>query len=144
VSYLQFSLDTIDHALLTCDATSLPPLGHTCLNPDCSNRVIAWLNPYYCSNECRKAANTTNFVQNGLNVHLALWQRSMLAQQYGSGADALRSCGIPAVQAVDGMAKLAGLLAVTAPTDDIDPPPRHEQETDTHGWLARWIRRNHR
>ena len=60
MSDLQSTLDTIDQALVDCDASSLPALGYTCLRPECVNGVPTWLNPYYCSERCRGEANPTS------------------------------------------------------------------------------------
>lgn len=53
----QSTLDTIDQALVECDASRLPPIGHTCLRPGCTNGVLTWLNPYYCTEKCRADVN---------------------------------------------------------------------------------------
>lgn len=137
---LTSNMDTIDRVLAECDARNLPPLGLTCLRRTCTNSVMRWLNPYFCSESCRATATVADFTQQHLAAAKATLEEAMVALTLGAEPNPLASLGLTVAQATSSAGLLAG-LGYSIEDSGAAPQPDQPETVATRGWLDRWIRR---
>lgn len=135
-------LAAVDRALAECDASTLPPVGLTCLRRSCTNSVTPWLNPYYCSESCREQANTVSPDHETSSEWIAVGQWGSVGftrQEDLPAPDDPVVLGLSVEQAVAGAGALANVgLSIG---DHLDQAPSTHSTELTRGRLSRWIRR---